>query len=194
MLIAGDDPSLASQLCQVVETLGYEVLLASDSASALHSWRMDRPQLMLLGVALQGVSGIDLCRQIREDDSLGSDTPIIIVTAGSSEDEIIGGFVAGADDYVSRSFSASQLAARIRAVLRRRGLLDEDGLELAPRLTSWTQGAATEPCDFTGFLALVPAATAPAPVIPIRPEAWMPVVVRTEHQELHVRRRNLGCA
>jgi DNA-binding response OmpR family regulator len=96
---------------------GYTVLTASDGATALEEWEFANPDIIILDVNLPHVDGFEVCRRIRQT----SQTPIIMLTADQGDEDVVRGLQYGADDFVTRPFSAKQLTARIQAVLRRAG-------------------------------------------------------------------------
>jgi len=100
---------------RVLELEGYRVLRASDGEAALDTLDIETPDLVLLDIILPGMDGYTVCERIREF----SQVPIIIVTAKGNEEEKIKGLDVGADDYLTKPFSSGELAARVRAVLRR---------------------------------------------------------------------------
>lgn len=99
---------------------GYEVTLAARGDEGLASARQRRPDLVLLDLMLPGLSGVDVCRALKQDPSTRR-APIVIVTARGHEIERVVGFELGADDYVVKPFSVRELLLRIRAILRRPG-------------------------------------------------------------------------
>lgn len=115
ILVADDDPDMLDMASYALRREGFNIIVAADGAQALKRWQMDNPDLVLLDIKMPRVNGFDVCRQIRQ----ASDTPVIMLTAVSDEEHVIQGFRGGADDYVIKPFSPKQLAARIRAVLRR---------------------------------------------------------------------------
>jgi DNA-binding response OmpR family regulator len=105
----------------MLELEGYRVVTSSDGPTALEMMEHDTPDILLLDIMLPGMEGHTICRRIREFSQL----PIIMVTAKGADEEKVKGLDAGADDYVTKPFSASELAARVRAVLRRSTLPEE---------------------------------------------------------------------
>jgi two-component system response regulator RegX3 len=99
----------------ILQREGFEVLEAADGPSALIEWQNGSPDLILLDLMLPGMSGVDVCREIRTR----SNVPIIMVTAKDSEVDKVVGLEIGADDYVVKPYSTRELLARIKAVLRR---------------------------------------------------------------------------
>jgi len=94
---------------------GYRVLTAYDGIEALRMAREGHPDLIVLDLMLPGIDGLEICRTVRSE----SDVPIIMLTARTTDDDKLKGLDMGADDYVTKPFSPRELAARIRAVLRR---------------------------------------------------------------------------
>ena len=96
---------------------GYRVLTALDGADGLASAREERPDIVVLDVMLPRLNGLDVCRALREESQI----PIIMLTARVEEEDRLTGLELGADDYITKPFSPRELAARVRAVLRRSG-------------------------------------------------------------------------
>lgn len=122
VLIVEDEESLSEPLAFLLEREGFVVTTASDGPSALESFgdaaTSDLPvDIVLLDLMLPGMSGTEVCRQLRVTSSV----PVIMVTARDSEIDKVVGLELGADDYVTKPYSARELIARIRAVLRRGG-------------------------------------------------------------------------
>ena len=115
ILVVEDEPSFADALELGLRREGFAVEVAVDGAEALEKFAEVEPDLVLLDVMLPRVSGIEVCRQIRTH----SRVPIIMLTAKSAEIDTVVGLEVGADDYVTKPFRIRELAARIRAVLRR---------------------------------------------------------------------------
>jgi two-component system phosphate regulon response regulator PhoB len=118
ILVVEDEDSLATLLQYNLEKEGYEVTLAGDGEEALLQTQERLPDLVVLDWMLPKVSGIEVCRRIRQR-SESRNVPIIMLTARGEETDRIRGLDTGADDYVVKPFAMSELAARIRAVLRR---------------------------------------------------------------------------
>jgi two-component system response regulator RegX3 len=115
ILLIEDEASLADTVRYSLEREGYAVTVAEDGRIGLDRFRVDEPSLVILDLMLPEVSGLDVCRQIRQV----SDVPIVIVTAKDSEAEKVAGLELGADDYVTKPFSVRELVSRVRANLRR---------------------------------------------------------------------------
>ena len=117
ILVVDDDENLRRLLAAYLETEGYRVTQAADGRSALAMLKDCPPHLVVLDVMLPGLTGIEVARQIRGRGA----TPILMLTARGSEEDVLQGFEAGADDYLVKPFSPKILVARVRAVLRRVG-------------------------------------------------------------------------
>lgn len=115
VLVVEDEQSLREPLVYILQREGFDVLEAVDGPSALVQWQNNSPDLILLDLMLPGMSGVDVCREIRTR----SNVPIIMVTAKDSEVDKVVGLEIGADDYVVKPYSTRELLARIKAVLRR---------------------------------------------------------------------------
>ena len=115
-LIVEDDVDLLDLMTYALRRDGFTVLSAIDGQQALQRWQGDKPDIVLLDAGVPKVDGFEICRRIRAE----SPTPIIMVTARGDEEDVVKGLRLGADDYVTKPFSARQLVARMRAVLRRR--------------------------------------------------------------------------
>ncbi len=115
MLIADDNPDITDVLSAYARKEGYEPVLAADGEEALQQFRRCAPCVVLLDVMMPKLDGYAVCREIRKD----SDVPVILITARGEDFEKIMGLDIGADDYIVKPFSPSEVMARVRAVLRR---------------------------------------------------------------------------
>ncbi len=115
ILIVDDDIRMLRMMKRMLELEGFEALTANCGEAALKTFEKDTPALVLLDIMMPDIDGYTVCRRIREF----SQVPIIMVTARGDDREKVEGLNIGADDYVTKPFSASELAARVRAVLRR---------------------------------------------------------------------------
>lgn len=115
ILIVDDDKTLAEIIAFTFKREGYAVILADDGESALKLWEQEKPDLIILDVNIPMPDGFSVCQSIREKE----DTPIVILTVRSAEEDIIHGLDLGADDYIPKPFSPRQLMARVAAILRR---------------------------------------------------------------------------
>ncbi len=118
ILVVEDEPPLVEVLRYNLENEGYRVSVATDGTEALTQIHAELPDLVILDWMLPHLSGIEVCRQIRTDPD-SKDTPVIMLTARGEEADRVKGLVSGADDYVVKPFSPTELLARVRAVLRR---------------------------------------------------------------------------
>ena len=118
ILIAEDEPSIVELIKYNLEHEGFRVAVAMDGEEALIAVVEHKPDLILLDWMLPHVSGLEICRQLRRG-SATRDTPIIMLTARGEEPDRVRGLESGADDYVIKPFSPSELMARVRALLRR---------------------------------------------------------------------------
>jgi two-component system phosphate regulon response regulator PhoB len=118
IMVIEDEEALSSLLDYNLKTSGYEVSLVSEGEEAVYAIEEERPDLILLDWMLPGTSGIEICRQVRAMTAL-RDTPIIMLTARGEEADRIRGLQTGADDYLTKPFSMTELMARIQALLRR---------------------------------------------------------------------------
>ena len=131
VLIVEDESALVELLRYNLEQSGFKVVVAGDGEEALAAAQEDVPDIILLDWMLPLMSGIEVCRQLRRQTSTAN-VPIIMLTARGEEGDRIRGLDAGADDYVSKPFSPTELVARIRAVLRRiRPALADEALSYA---------------------------------------------------------------
>jgi DNA-binding response OmpR family regulator len=117
ILVAEDDPKQAHLIRVYLEREGHSVLVAGDGRTALDMARSRKPDLMVLDVMMPEVDGLDVCRILRGESSM----PILLLTARSTEADMLLGLDLGADDYMTKPFSPPELAARVRALLRRSG-------------------------------------------------------------------------
>ncbi len=115
VLIVEDDPNTVELVRLYLNRDSHKVLAASDGLEGLRLAREAHPDLVILDLMLPGLDGVEVCRILREE----SEVPIVMLTARVEEEDRLAGLDMGADDYVTKPFSPSELAARVRAVLRR---------------------------------------------------------------------------
>jgi two-component system alkaline phosphatase synthesis response regulator PhoP len=125
VLVVDDDIKTVELVKLYLNRDGYRVITAYDGNEALRLARESHPDLIVLDLMLPGIGGLQVCNILRKE----SDVPIIMLTAMTTEEDKLTGLSLGADDYVTKPFSPKELAARVRAVLRR---LPEEALERGP--------------------------------------------------------------
>jgi DNA-binding response OmpR family regulator len=131
LLFIEDDTAIRSALRLALEDEGYVIVEAKDGAEGLAKFAESVPDLVMLDLRLPDISGFEVCRQLRQH----SIVPIIMVTAQTDTHDLVAGLEAGADDYVTKPVVAKELAARIRAALRRTHLVDTTGSVSPTRIT-----------------------------------------------------------
>jgi DNA-binding response OmpR family regulator len=124
LLFIEDDSAIRTALRLALEDEGYTVREANDGADGLAKFAEITPDLVLLDLRLPDISGFEVCRQLRQH----SIVPIIMVTAQTDTHDLVAGLEAGADDYVTKPVVAKELAARIRAALRRTQLVEPNAV------------------------------------------------------------------
>jgi DNA-binding response OmpR family regulator len=118
VLVADDDADIRDLVAFKLEQAGFDVSAVEDGQTALEQARSRQPTLAVLDVSMPGLSGIDVCRMLRADPATAG-ILIIMLTARVQEQDVEGGFSAGADDYVTKPFSPRELVSRIQALLSR---------------------------------------------------------------------------
>ena len=115
ILVADDEPAMVGVIGAILGSAGHRIIAAYDGREAIRRFEEDRPDLVLLDLAMPGMDGADVCRRIRA----AGDTPIIVVSGESDLSVTVELLDAGADDYVRKPFRAAELLARTRTVMRR---------------------------------------------------------------------------
>ncbi|TEU18489.1 MAG: response regulator transcription factor [Anaerolineales bacterium] len=116
ILVVDDEPRVVRLVSEVLKAVGYQVIAAASGEPAIEMVALEQPDLVLLDILLpRGPDGYEVCRRIREF----SEVPVIMLTAKAQETDMLRGFDVGADDYLTKPFSAKELVARVRVVLRR---------------------------------------------------------------------------
>lgn len=118
VVVADDDDDILELVRFKLEQAGMDIEAVGDGVAALEACRRETPDLVLLDIMMPGMSGLDVCRTLRDDLGMGS-VPVILLTARAQESDVDQGFDAGADDYVVKPFSPRELSLRVRAVLAR---------------------------------------------------------------------------
>ena len=115
ILVVDDDPAISEMLTIVLQTEGFDTVVVGDGNDAVTAAQEHDPDLILLDVMLPGMSGIDVCRTVREFSTM----PIVMLTARTDTVDVVLGLESGADDYITKPFKPKELIARVRARLRR---------------------------------------------------------------------------
>ena len=123
LLLIDDEESFGEALEYQLQREGYQVERVTDGATGLERFKTNGADLVLLDLMLPGMGGEEVCKEIRRS----SNVPIIMLTAKDAEFDKVLGLELGADDYVTKPFSARELLARVKAVLRRTSAIDADG-------------------------------------------------------------------
>jgi DNA-binding response OmpR family regulator len=122
ILVVDDEPKIIQLTQDYLENAGFSVISAGDGERALAIIQVEKPDLVVLDLGLPGMDGLDVCRSIRKTSNL----PIIMLTARDEETDKLVGLELGADDYITKPFSPKELVARVRSVLRRSELAQEE--------------------------------------------------------------------
>lgn len=122
ILIVDDEKPISEIITYTLENEGYQTVAAFDGEEAMEKFRSEEPDLVILDLMLPKMNGLEVCREIRKDSAV----PIIMLTAKDSEIDKVVGLELGADDYVTKPFSNRELAARVKASLRRNALRVSD--------------------------------------------------------------------
>ena len=115
ILVVDDEDSIVQLVAYNLRRAGYDVLTAGNGEDALHLFRTESPDMVVLDVMLPGANGFEVCKELRKE----SDKPILMLTARGEEIDRVIGFEIGADDYVAKPFSPRELVGRVKAILRR---------------------------------------------------------------------------
>jgi len=126
ILVVEDEPSLQETLVYNLEKQGYTVVVAGDGQAALESARRLNPDLIILDIMLPGMDGFEVCKILRKEMTV----PILMLTARDDEIDRVVGLEVGADDYLTKPFSMRELMARVKAQLRRTGMLRDEMAKL----------------------------------------------------------------
>jgi DNA-binding response OmpR family regulator len=137
VLVVDDEEAIAEAVRARLESEGYRVLVAGDGPQAIALHTQHHPDLVVLDLMLPGMDGLEVCKEIQRQ----SWTPVLMLTARTEETDKVAGFAVGADDYLTKPFSLRELAARVKAILRRierinahadDGPIEQAGLSIDP--------------------------------------------------------------
>lgn len=132
ILIAEDDPITLDALASCIESEGYTTLRAIDGRQAISYWRDGKPDLVCLDIMMPEIDGYEVCRRIRKSDT---QIPILFLSAKNQEIDVVAGLDLGADDFIRKPFTRTEVMARIRAALRRHAPREESGVFMLGELT-----------------------------------------------------------
>jgi two-component system phosphate regulon response regulator PhoB len=118
ILVADDEEDVLNLVATNLKAAGFELFKAYDGVTALEKARSYRPSLIILDLMLPGMTGLEVCRALKEDQRLAA-IPVIMLTAKAAETDRIAGLELGADDYITKPFSPRELVLRVKSVLRR---------------------------------------------------------------------------
>jgi len=162
VLVVDDEEAIAEAVRARLESEGYRVIVALDGPQAIAAHAEHKPDMVVLDLMLPGMDGLEVCKEIQRN----SWTPVLMLTAKTEETDKVAGFAVGADDYLTKPFSLRELAARVKAILRRMermqaqrndGPLEHDGLIIDPdrrRVTVDGEEIGLTPLEFEILLSL----------------------------------------
>ncbi len=162
ILVVDDEEAIAEAVRARLESEGYQVVVAYDGPQAIKLHAERRPDLVVLDLMLPGMDGLEVCQAIQRT----SWTPVLMLTARTEEADKVAGFAVGADDYLTKPFSLRELAARVKAILRRlermqaerdSGPIERNGLAIDPsrrRISVDGEEIGLTPLEFEILLAL----------------------------------------
>ncbi|MFB9239413.1 response regulator [Plantactinospora siamensis] len=166
VLVVEDDPSIREVTAIGLRRSGFRVSASGDGRSALERWRAGGVDLIVLDVMLPGLDGLEVCREVRRT----SGVPILMVTARTDTVDVVAGLECGADDYLRKPFEPAELVARVRALLRRGSVPEEEpvlragGLEIDPGRYAVRRAGRDVPLTATEFRLLLELARRPGRV------------------------------
>jgi DNA-binding response OmpR family regulator len=118
ILVIEDDDIVAQTIEHCLRREGFRVILGQSGVEGLQLARRHQPNLVVLDIIMPGMDGLTVCRQMRQDTII-SETPVLMLTAKTGDEDKVKGFLAGADDYLSKPFNVDEFILRVRAILRR---------------------------------------------------------------------------
>jgi DNA-binding response OmpR family regulator len=120
ILVIEDDDIVAQTIEHCLRRENFRVILAQTGIEGLQLARRHQPNLVVLDIIMPGMDGLTVCREMRQDPVI-ADTPVLMLTAKTRDEDKVRGFLAGADDYLSKPFNVDEFILRVRAILRRTG-------------------------------------------------------------------------
>jgi two-component system phosphate regulon response regulator PhoB len=126
ILVIEDEPDILEVIQYNLEREGHKVIACRNGELGLSRIRTDNPDLVILDLMLPGMDGVEVCRQVKADP-ITSAIPVIMVTAKGEESDVVLGLGIGADDYIAKPFSPRELVARVKVVLRRGAVREQNG-------------------------------------------------------------------
>ncbi len=138
ILVVEDEDAIRAMLIVILEQAKFQVIAASSVEEAQNALADNFPELILLDWMLPGISGVEWARRLKKDENC-REIPIILLTARGEEEDKVNGLDCGADDYVTKPFSPKELIARIKAVMRRSGKINESALIISGNLVLDTE-------------------------------------------------------
>jgi DNA-binding response OmpR family regulator len=129
LLLVEDDQPLADSLRQALQKTGYAVNHVDNGNSALHTLKVERPDILILDIGLPDIDGISVLKKLRVSDKT---LPVLLLTARDSVDEKVAGLDSGADDYLAKPFEMSELLARLRVLERRLSTVKTSEITIGP--------------------------------------------------------------
>jgi DNA-binding response OmpR family regulator len=181
VLIVDDDELVARTVERSLRSDDFKIAIAQDGESGLRLARKRAPDLVILDVIMPGLDGYEVCRAMRAD-SLLAEVPILFLTAKIKEEDRINGFLAGADDYLTKPFNLDELLLRVRAILRRTGQRGDSRAWESPQLADELTPAARKVVE-------VISARAKSSIAAHRPLIVGDYVLDTQSYELHTPKR-----
>jgi DNA-binding response OmpR family regulator len=118
ILVVEDDDIVAQTIEHCLRRENFRVILGQTGVEGLQLARRHQPNLVVLDIIMPGMDGLTVCRQLRQDPAV-ADTPVLMLTAKTRDEDKVNGFLAGADDYLSKPFNVDEFILRVRAILRR---------------------------------------------------------------------------
>lgn len=150
ILVIEDDDIVAQTIEHCLRREGFRVILGQNGVEGLQLARRHQPNLVVLDIIMPGMDGLTVCKQMRQDPLI-ADTPVLMLTAKSNDEDKVKGFMAGADDYLSKPFNVDEFILRVRAILRRTDSRRLGGDRAGRNNGKDTEGGAVEILEIKGY-------------------------------------------